>query len=125
MEKLVELLNKFEKEKIIKDWWYVDEDDEYFWRSLEWWDIVNRSFDPDAHWFFKYQIISKDFEFIKRLCEKDLIDKATVEYSTDIEIYHWERWKIRINKPVEVYERAIMLLSIAENPIDLLISFLK
>jgi hypothetical protein len=30
-----------------------------------------------------------------------------------------------INKAVEVYERAIMLLSIAENPIDLLISFLK
>ena len=123
MEKLVELLNKFEKEKIIKNWWYVDEDDEYFWRSIENWKIVNWDYDPDAHSFMKYYIISKDFEFINRLCEKDLIDKATVEYSTDIEIFHRRRWQI--NKAVEVYERAIMLLSIAENPIDLLISFLK
>ena len=47
---------------------------------------------------------------------------------TDPPYWNWKSWKYwrwQINKAVEVYERAIMLLSIAENPIDLLISFLK
>lgn len=123
MEKLVELLNKFEKEKTISEWLRVDEDDEYFWRSIEDWEIVNWSYDRDAHGFMKYYIISKDFEFIKWLVDKDKIDLEWFEYS-----YYF---KIKDNSycsnknDILTEHILIMLLSIAENPIDLLISFLK
>lgn len=120
MEKLVELLNKFEKEKIINNWWYVDEDDEYFWRSLEWWDIVNRSFDPDAHWFFKYQIISKDFKFIDRLVKKDKIDFDEVEQKANFEFtcnY--------VLKKDEISDKLLMILAIKDDPLKFLSQIIK
>lgn len=124
MEKLVELLNKFEKEKIISEWWYVDEDDEYFWRSLEWWDIVNRSFDPDAHWFFKYQIISKDFKFIERLVKKDKVD---VEKLLNIqnEYFRLQIWNDNYNSENYFVDGLLMLLAIQDDPLQFLSWIIK
>lgn len=125
MEKLVELLNKFEKEKIINNWWYVDEDDEYFWRSLEDWDIVNRTFDPDAHSFMKYYIISKDFEFVERLFKTDKVDNYKL-----YDVWKKENWDFRYMKDDKsslekrIYS-VIMLLSISENPMKFLFQILK
>lgn len=101
MEKLIELLNKFIKEKKYYHWTFEDEKDVSKYECL---------------------IISKQFEFIEWLVERNLIYKPTVIYSTDIEIYHKQYWKPI--KSIEIYERAIMLLSISENPTALLISFL-
>lgn len=119
MEKLVELLNKFEKEKIIKNWWYVDEDDEYFWRSIEDWDIVNWSFDPDAHWFFKYQIISKDFKFIDRLVKNDQIDTRKIDEDRLETIQYSEKERITI------YDWLLMLLAIQDDPLQFLSWIIK
>lgn len=108
MEKLVELLNQFEKEKIINEWWSVDEDDNYFWRSIENWKIVNRDYDPDAHSFMNEYIISKKYGFIKWLVGKNKIDFSI----------------LRINAWYELYENFIMYLSIQDDPIKYLISYL-
>lgn len=120
MEKLVELLNQFEKEKIISEWWRVDEDDEYFWRSLEWWDIVNRSFDPDAHWFFKYQIISKDFKFIERLVKNDKIETNNLSLQAFKNIFGG-CWFVEVSD----LEVLLMLFAISDTPIEDLVSYLK
>lgn len=111
MDKLVKLLNRFEKEKIISEGWRVDEDDEYFWRSVEDWEIVNWSFDPDAHWFFKYQIISKDFKFIERLVNNNKI--ALTKLYHDMRLEFWD------------YYWLLMQLAIQDEPIEFLISILK
>ena len=109
MEKLVDLLNQYEKEKIINEWWSVDEDDNYFWRCVENWKIVNWSYDPDAHQFLERYITSKDCDFIERLVKKDKIDFSIM----------------RINAWYELYENFIMYLSIQDDPIKYLISYLK
>lgn len=120
METLVELLNKFEKEKIINEWWDVDEDDEYFWRSLEDWEIVNWSYDPDAHWFFKYYIISKDFKFIERLVNKDKIETNNLSLKVFKNIFSGG-WFVEASD----LEVLLMLLAISDTPIDDLIQLLK
>lgn len=125
MEKLVELLNKFEKEKIINDWWYVDEDDEYFWRSLEWWDIVNRSFDRDAHWFFKYQIISKDFKFIERLVNNNKIDRLTF-CTVETPSSKYEDFDLWPETPREDYTNILLMdLAIQDDPLKFLSWIIK
>lgn len=118
MEKLVELLNRFEKEKIIGEWWSVDEDDNYFWRSIENWKIVNRDYDPDAHLFMNEYIISKKFEFIKWLFDKDKIDWSK---------FHKYSFYKKDNKFIQYYdcESLSMALSISDTPIEDLISYLK
>lgn len=114
MEKIVELLNKFEKEKAISERWYVDEDDEYFWWSLEDWDIVNWSYDPDAHWFMKFYIISKEFKFIERLVKNDKIDKEEFSW-----FLYWPDYISDLSNAI------IAWLSISDEPLNDLISLLK
>jgi len=67
------------------------------------------------------RIISKQFWFIKRLVKNDKIDLGGIEQRA-IDFFYDEspvRWKeIRT-------ERLIMMLSIQDNPIEDLISFLK
>lgn len=125
MEKLVELLNKFEKEKIINNWWYVDEDDEYFWRSIENWKIVNRSYDPDAHSFMKYYIISKDFEFVERLFKTDKVDnyKLYDALKTENRDFRYTKDdKSPLEQRIDVF---IMLLNISKDPMKILFQILK
>lgn len=126
MEKLVDLLNKYEKEKIINEWWSVDEDDNYFWRSIENWKIVNWDYDPDAHKFMNEYIISKKYEFVKWLVEKAHINvhkiHSTVFHSG--RLYHWKD-KTTADRVNDNYvDLLIMFLSVSYDPINLLISFL-
>ena len=125
MEKLVELLNEFEKEKIIKDWWSVDEDDEYFWRSIENWKIVNWSYDPDAHEFMKYYIFSKDFEFVERLFKKDKVDnyKLYDAFKTENRDFRYTKDdKSPLEQRIDVL---IMLLNISKDPMKILFQIIK
>lgn len=118
MKKLVMLLNEYEKEKIINEWWSVDEDDNYFWRSIENWKIVNRDYDPDAHSFMNEYIISKKFWFIKWLVENDKINRDKF-YDENI-----LKWFMTLTKE-EKADSIIMNLSIQDEPINFLISILK
>ena len=105
MEKLLELLNEYWK-------WYFELDD-------EWW-IVDGNQDTLSvtSSYITMQIISKKFWFIKRLLKNDKIDllKLTCMYTIYTEIldsdFSWE-------------DRIIMILSIQDNPIEDLISYLK
>lgn len=126
MEKIVDLLNKYEKEKIINEWWSVDEDDNYFWRSIENWKIVNRDYDPDAHQFMVDYVIGKRCWFIEWLVKKWFIDWGKVH---DKEIESWydiARVDYRsMSLMQERTDRLLMVLSIQENPIKVLISLLN
>ena len=102
MEKLLNLLNEYEKEKNNYPELYDD-------RVFEWWRIINRSYDPDAHKYLERYITSKDCDFIERLVKKDKIDFSIM----------------RINPWYELYENMIMYLSVQENPIKYLIAYLK
>jgi hypothetical protein len=94
--KLLELLNEYSKEI-----WYFNAD--------------------DLQWQVKAWILSKEFWWIERLVEQDKIDrdKFEIEYidkQTLNDVYiAWAKKD----------ELLIMLLSISEQPIDLLISLLK
>lgn len=125
MEKLVELLNKFEKEKIINNWWSVDEDDEYFWRSIENWKIVNWDYDPDAHSFMKYYIFSKDFEFVERLFKTEKVDnyKLYDAFKTENRDFRYTKDdKSPLEQRIDVF---IMLLNISKDPMKILLQILK
>lgn len=125
MEKLVELLNKFEKEKIINNWWSVDEDDEYFWRSIENWKIVNWDYDPDAHSFMKYYIFSKDFEFVERLFKTEKVDnyKLYDAFKTENRDFRYTKDdKSSLEQRIDVF---IMLLNISKDPMKILFQILK
>lgn len=125
MEKLVELLNKFEKEKIINNWWYVDEDDEYFWRSIEDWEIVNWDYDLDAHKFMKYYIISKDFEFVERLFKTDKVDnyKLYDAFKTENRDFRYTKDdKSPLEQRIDTF---IMLLNISKDPMKILFQIIK
>lgn len=104
--KLIELLNRYIKEKEL--WNTVKEiDDDYFVNNYNNWD-----------WYLCEEVISKKFWFIKWLVENDKID------------FSWE-WELA-NELVALFERKvdnaewlIALLSISDNPIEDLISYLK
>lgn len=123
MEKLIELLNEYQKElnekegnnyeiferKLNGDSIRMNDlDDPYEWLNMYW-------------WYAKARLISKQFWFIKRLIQNDKIDLKGIEQRA---MYYFDdespvRWKeIRT-------ERLIMMLSIQDNPIEDLIGFLK
>ena len=126
LKKIVELLNKYEKERIINKWWSVDEEDNYFWRSVEDWKIVNRDYDPDAHSFMQEYITSRRFEFIKWLVERGYINVYKIH---DVvlhsgRLYHWKD-KTTADRVNENYvDLLTMFLSIQDNPIQFLIDIL-
>ena len=99
MEKLIELLNEFIKEKKHYHWTFEDENDVSKYECL---------------------IIFKQFWFIKWLVENDKIDRKKIEKN---QIYQSclalliDRW---------FYKKVLlMLLSISDTPIEDLISYLK
>ena len=106
MEKLIELLNEYIKEKEL--WNTVKEiDDDYFVNNYNNWD-----------WYLCEEVMSKKFWFIERLVKNDKID------------FSWE-WELA-NELVNLFERkldnadwVIALLSIKDNPIEYLCSILK
>ena len=117
MEKLIELLNEYEKE--------VKKSEFYEWEKWVWWDTnLFRRDTRDEEWSHIYSdtadtyVISKKFWFIKWLVENDKIDYE--------EVRKWKNsdseWNFGTCQP-EYF--VIMLLSVQDNPIAFLISILK
>ena len=106
MEKLIQLLNEYEKQFTDRPnyFWYKDK---MLWKyilcELNWRIIDNQ----------ELMIISERYEFIKRLVENDKI-----EFS--------KYWKVSNEEDRRTeYQNLLMLLSIQDNPISDLISILK
>lgn len=119
IDKLIELLNQFEKEK--KSWYTWNNIDSYdncvYWVDCDWETEITMYSD----------LYSKYYWFIKRLVENDKIDYHKI---SDIMIY--SQWRYTwINKTTaqrvdeNMSDLLIMLLSIQDNPIEFLVSILK
>ena len=111
MEKLIELLNEYEWNKLYfyDDWIYCDKYDMY-----EVWDSL-----------IELEIISKRYWFIKWLVENDKIDFDKVMKLWIPCFVRYDKWEIISVHDVDFYKQLIMLLSIQDNPIEFLISILK
>ena len=112
MGKLIELLNEYEEKENLNM---------YEW-EIEWEDILAYSKFRDGYEtinVWESIIISKWYEFIKRLVENDKINKHSIPEFYPVSdhclecVYEW------------IADNTIMLLSIQKNPIDYLISLLK
>lgn len=112
MEKLIELLNEYERNKgtnlEITKWECVYWNLSYFWYG---------------NWYSEFLCISKRYEFIKRLVENDKIDLYKVNHHFCVDLYAIDYWEGDYMCPD--YEIAIAVLSIQETPISFLISILK
>ena len=114
MNKLVKLLNEFEKVKT----WYATYTTR--WEKSERELKSDYMYDEDQN-IIQIYIISKSFWFIKWLVDNDKIDRWKIEekISGDVSLYLDNReyyWR---------YKWLLMLLAISENPISDLISVLK
>lgn len=106
MEKLIELLNEYEKET---------KKSEYSqWRGLLWGRPQYLRCDTVES---ELLIISKGYHFIKWLVENEKID------------FEWKLNTLRFNslvdRTLDSYYALLMLLSIQDNPIEFLVSILK
>ena len=109
MEKLIELLETFEKESVEKlksDVWKNDTISPRVWS-------VN-----DIQIYEKLRVISKEMWFIKWLIEHDKIDLKKLG-KTELYLKIARYWSLLIS------DNLIMLLSISDTPIEDLISYLK
>lgn len=115
MDRLVDLLNEYERSKgtnlEITNWKWVYWNLSYFWYG---------------NWYSEFLCISKRYGFIQRLVENDKIDLEKLDKKSERKpMYSFEEeWKIWF-KLFEVYESLLMLLAIQENPIEFLCSVLK
>lgn len=119
MEKLIALLNEYERSSYEKDTNWV-----YEWDEWEYYEPNNRII--KGNWeneevLTQYELCSKQFWFIKWLVDNDKIDLDKVEqeamswFDDESPVY----WKdIRT-------ARLIMMLSVDDRPIEFLISILK
>jgi hypothetical protein len=102
MEKLIELLNEYENTDNWENWHQVE--------------------------FRESKIISKKFWFIKWLVENDKIDRRQFEdfdeYSY-VRMWHWWMWWVVIRGNDKNSDFLISVLSISEQPIEDLISYLR
>ena len=112
MEKLIELLNEFEKH--ISLWWLAD------WREF-YWNLHYYSNYKDEYVFDNvyYRIISKNYWFIKWLVENEKISYNKVPEHRYVSDYSFEtihEW---------MTDNILMWLAIQDKPIEFLISILK
>lgn len=115
MDKLIELLNQFEKEK--KSWYTWNNIDRYdncvYWVDCDWETEITMYSD----------LYSKYYWFIKWLVDNDKIDRdKIIEKSDFMPIVSNKVWDFL--QPTEEQE-LLMLLSIQDNPIEFLVSILK
>lgn len=109
MEKLIELLNEWERERVNHN------TKEYIKRG-------KNSF--TRLWII--EVISKSYWFIEWLVNNDKIDLDMVREKLWIPCCVWYgSWRIIAVKDVEDYKQVLMLLSISDTPIEDLISYLK
>jgi hypothetical protein len=118
MEKLIELLNEYDS------WWAYDD---YYWLFQYWQD-------RDAYRLCKYQLVSKEYGFIKWLVDNDKIDHKIYGDMKFTAIKQWvlidkksgstaqETREIIENGCIDTF---IALLAIQDEPIEFLISILK
>ena len=120
MEKLIELLNEYEKVREMEIWTFELGKIPYREWSLDMWDLV---FEPnykdkkyeDCIWDTANSVlISKSFWFIKWLVENDKIDLDKLEKKV-----------LKENLIRKFDEWLLMLLSISDTPIEDLVSYLK
>jgi len=139
MEKLIELLNKFERETFPEEHEYVKfpdwtDDDWWYWYYREqpnmwenkWFNYSSRSDKRNCE-INQLLIISREFWFIKWLVDNDKIVETEVR-PIQIYDYEWkycddEFWYSWFNQ--WLYYEVIMELAISDKPIELLISMLK
>ena len=117
MEKLIEFLNEFQKEKKSQIFYSYNRDLDFFesW-AIAWCQI---------YWESVYTIISKKYGFIQWLVDNDKIDyKKDWKNSNDT-------WYIYVKADTKKSDLEIksdtllMVLAIEDNPIEFLISILK
>lgn len=111
MEKLVELHKEFVKLK--RDYELIYYNIEYKCFCFDCCD----SFYDFSEWAIQL-LISKDYDFIKRLVDNDKID-------TESWPLYWFHFIMSNRQPYSFYETLLMLLSISDTPIEDLISYLK
>lgn len=112
MEKLIKLLNEFTEEKkseyrfteIINDW-------DFF--------LINKTYGINQDWLWYETIISKKFLFISRLLKNNKINVNKVK-SRMLQVF-----ELRFQEYATYENVLLMLLSISDNPISDLISYLK
>jgi len=104
MEKLIELLKKYDKEKGLHTNWKITQNNRI--------QIYGKWVCSESY------LVSKSYGFIKWLVENEKIDYEKVKS------WEWNgsRWHFETVQP-EYY--IIMLLSIQDNPIEFLVSILK
>lgn len=111
MEKVIELLNEYEKRTVVH--WY-----EWYWQ-----DVLMCRYIKDNFEFYTDEAttiaISKYYWFIKWLVDKDKIDVESYCRITSVE-RKWEKDVYR-----DEVDSLIMLLAIQNEPIEFLISVLK
>ena len=108
MEKLSKLLNEYleSKEKDIQQFM----------------NIATLMTQSDSK-LYQIYIISKDFGFIKRLVEKDMIDLDKINILAEIvDLWKLEEYKLDLHSWID---SVMMILAIQDKPIDFLISILK
>lgn len=111
MEKLIELLNEYSKKK------HNLAMRELNWEYWLWFHYLN-------YWssYSELLMVSKKYEFIKRLVENDKIDFSKFEYMINIKANKRELYYTKAGFHTEAL---LMLLSIQDEPIEYLISILK
>ena len=126
MEKLINLLNKFERETFPEEHEYVrfpdwTDDDWWYWYYKEqpnmwenkWFNYSSRSDKRNCE-INQLLIISKEFWFIKWLVENDKIDKGEISH---IDGSYYDLY--------DDYDNLLMNLSIQDEPIRFLCEILK
>lgn len=109
MEKLIELLNEYEKEKTNQD--------VRFWNYYQNW----FHYLEDGQSYSELLMISKKYGFIKRLVDNDKIDKKKIDKAERRPMYVTDD----MFSLYDLDECVIMLLSISDEPISDLISYLR
>lgn len=114
INKLIELLNEY-------DDWMVSWYEEYF--PTEWLFVTNA-----GQWFREEFILGKRYWFIEWLVKNDKINfrKADADISKDIVLWREPDFAdFMVYRRFADEEKVLMLLSISDNPISDLVSYLK
>jgi hypothetical protein len=129
MEKLIELLNEYEKEELKSEF--------YEWEKWIWWDTnLFRRDTRDEEWSHIYSdtadtyVISKKYGFIWWLVENDKIDLVKVyenltNYEIEIRIRAVKELLENNEEDTIAYLKLLMLLAIQDEPIRFLCEILK
>ena len=126
MKKFTELLCEYEKTKENHLRWFIE--------YLVWWWYRFMYYDFTKKWNVKEilaedeavsKAISQSYWFIKRLVEKDKIDRAKF-WNSETKSSKYSDFELSYNTPREDYTNILLMeLAIQDEPINFLISILK